>query len=133
MSHGAPKATVTGVAHVRLNVDDVSRSVKWYREVLGFDEPRYFGELVFLRHADADFELVMRPRPEMVGESREQSFDHVAFRVESVADLEAWEAHLRAIGLDVRIARAIGGMSIDLLDPDGNDLELFVAANAADA
>jgi catechol-2,3-dioxygenase len=74
----------------------------------------------------------MRPRPKMASDSREQSFDHVAFRVGSVADLEAWEAHLRAIGVDVHIGRAIGGMSIDLLDPDGNDLELFVATNAAD-
>jgi glyoxylase I family protein len=134
MGCGAPKATgLTGVAHIRMNVDDVSRSVKWYRTVLGFDEPRYFGELVILRHAEAQFELVMRTRTTVAGDSPGQSFDHVAFGVGSVADLEAWEARLRAIGLDVHIGRAIGGMSIDLLDPDGNDLELFVATNVGDA
>jgi lactoylglutathione lyase len=134
MSCGARKATaLAGVAHIRLNVRDLSRSVEWYREVLGFDEARFFGELAFLRHADAEFELVMRLRPTIAGDPRELSFDHVAFRVESVADLEAWEAYLRAIGLDVHIGHAIGGLSIDLLDPDGNDLELFVATNAADA
>jgi len=51
-----------GVAHIRLNVNDVSSSVQWYREVLGFEEPRFFGELAILPHADAEFELVMRPR-----------------------------------------------------------------------
>ena len=105
----------------------MSRSVQWYREVLGFEEPRYFGELATLSRADAEFELVMRPRGTQAGGSGELSFDHVAFLVASVADLQAWEAHLQAIGLDVHIADAIGGMCIDLLDPDGNDLELFVA------
>ncbi len=38
-----------GVAHIRLNVNDMSKSVEWYRDVLGFDEPRYFGELAFLQ------------------------------------------------------------------------------------
>ena len=128
VSWGASQATrFKGVAHIRLNVNDVSRSVQWYREVLGFEEPRYFGKLAILPHADAEFELVMRPRGTQMTGSREQSFDHVAFRVGSVADLQAWEAHLQAIGLDVHIGDAIGGVSIDLLDPDGNDLELFVA------
>jgi glyoxylase I family protein len=127
VSCAAPQATFKVVAHVRLNVNDVSRSVKWYREVLGFEETRHFGELAILPHADAEFELVLRPRRTVEHASHQETFDHVAFRVASVADLQAWEAHLRAIGLDVRIAHAIGGMSIDLLDPDGNDLELFVA------
>jgi catechol-2,3-dioxygenase len=134
MSCGAPKRNrLTGVAHFRLNVSDVSRSVRWYREVLGFTEPRHFGELVILRHPDAEVELVMRPRPAITNNSSDQSFDHVAFRVDSVADLERWEAHLRAIGLAAHIGPAIGGVSIDLLDPDGNDLELFVATNTGDA
>ena len=106
-----------------------SESVKWYREVLGFDEPRYFGELAILRDADSKVELVMRPRRTQAGGAGEQTFDHVAFRVGSVAELQAWEAQLHAKGLDVQIDRAIGGMSIDLRDPDGNDLELFVATS----
>ena len=118
-----------GVAHVRLNVDDVTESVNWYREVLGFEEPRYFGELAFLSHADSEFELVLRPRPTTRGDSTAPTFDHVAFRVGSVAELEAWEAHLHGKGLDVRIGRAIGGLGIDFCDPDGNDLELFVATS----
>jgi catechol 2,3-dioxygenase-like lactoylglutathione lyase family enzyme len=115
-----------GVAHIRLNVNDVSKSAEWYRDVLGFDEPRYFGELAFLRHADSGFELVMRPRRTQAGASGELSFDHVAFRVGSIAELQVWEAHLLAKGLDIQIGRAIGGVGIDFCDPDGNDLELFV-------
>ena len=128
MSCGEAQATrLNGVAHIRLNVNDVDRSVKWYREILGFEEPRLFGELAVLRHHDAEFELVMRPRGLLAHGPGQQTFDHVAFAVSSLADLHAWEARLQALGLDVHIGRAIGGMSIDLLDPDGNDLELFVS------
>ena len=118
-----------GVAHIRLNVNDMTKSVEWYRDVLGFDAPRYFGELAFLRHADSEFELVMRPRPTQADGSGELTFDHVAFRVGSIAELQAWEAHLLVKGLDVQIGRAIGGMGIDFCDPDGNDLELFVSTS----
>ena len=59
----------------------------------------------------------MRPRPKTAGDSREQSFDHVAFRVGSVANLEAWEAHLRAIMTeDVGTSRPVE-LCFDANDP----------------
>lgn len=125
-----PAATFVGVAHFRLNVRDVARSVAWYRDVLGFEGPLYFGELAILSHADSRFELVLRPGRASTGDSRPPAFDHVAFRVQDRVTLEAWQARLQAMGLDLHITDAIGGVSINIEDPDGNDLELFVPASS---
>ena len=123
-------ATFVGVAHVRLNVRDVRRSVAWYRDVLGFGGPVYLGEIAILSHADSKFELVLRPGLASTSVSGQPAFDHVAFRVQDRAQLEAWEARFHAMGLDLHITRAaVGGVSINIEDPDGNDLELFVPAS----
>ena len=121
-----PAATFVGVAHFRLNVRDVQRSAAWYREVLGFDGPLYVRELAILSHADSKFELVLRPGRESTSAPSPPAFDHVAFRVRDRSTLEAWEARFQAMGLDLHITNAIGGVSINFADPDGNDLELFV-------
>jgi lactoylglutathione lyase len=119
--------TFAGVAHIRLNVVDVDRSVAWYREVLGFGAPYWhLGQIAVIRHPDSQLEIVLRPRG-TCAETGDQVFDHVAFRVESLDDLREWEARLQAKGLEVRVSQAVGGFGIDFLDPDGNDLELFVA------
>ena len=124
-----PAATFVGVAHFRLNVRDVQQSVAWYREVLGFGKPWYLGEIAILRHADSKLELVLRPRGASTSASSQSVFDHLAFRVQDRAELEAWEARLQAMGLDLHITLAVGGVSINIEDPDGNDLELFVPAS----
>jgi len=126
-----PAATFVGVDHFRLNVRDVKQSVAWYRGVLGFDEPWYLGEIAILRHADANLELVLRPSSASTGAASASSFDHLAFRVRDRAELEAWEARLQAMGIDVDITPAVGGVSINVEDPDGHDLELFVRTSLA--
>jgi catechol-2,3-dioxygenase len=124
-SGGAP--TFVGVAHVRINVHDLSRSIAWYQEVLGFDEPWFVHDgRAVLFHPESKVEFVLRQRPSLAQESGEPAFDHVAFRVESISQLGAWEKRLGGLGLDLHITPAVGGVSINLEDPDGNDLELFV-------
>jgi len=98
-----PAATFVGVAHVRLNVRDVRRSVAWYRDVLGFGGPVYLGEIAILSHADSKFELVLRPGLASTRVSGQPAFDHVAFRVQDRVRLDAWETRLRAMGFDSQI------------------------------
>jgi catechol-2,3-dioxygenase len=116
-----------GVAHVRINVHDLDHSIAWYVEVLGFDEPWFVHEgRAVLFHPASKVELILRQRPSVAKDAGEPAFDHVAFLVEDVAQLEAWERRLGDLGLNVPITPAVGGVSINLEDPDGNDLELFV-------
>lgn len=121
-----PAATFAGVDHFRLNVRDVQQSVAWYREVLGFDDAWYLGEKAMLRHPDSDLELVLQPRHASTAPPGDSSFDHLAFRVRDGDELEAWQSRLQTLGIDLDVTPAVGGVSINLQDLDGHDLELFV-------
>jgi catechol 2,3-dioxygenase-like lactoylglutathione lyase family enzyme len=121
-----PAATFTGVDHFRLHVRNVADSVAWYREVLGFDDAWYLGEKAMLRHPNSDLELVLQPRHASTAIPSDSSFDHLAFRVRDRDELEAWQSRLQALGIDLNVTPAVGGVSINLEDPDGHDLELFV-------
>ena len=101
------------------------------REVLGFGEPWYLGDIAMLTHADSKIELVLRPGGASKGVTDASVFDHLAFRVKDRTELEAWEARLQAMGSDLHITPAVGGVSINIEDPDGNDLELFVRTSSA--
>src|ERR1700680_2190709 len=90
-----PAATFVGVAHFRLNVRDVRRSVAWYRDVLGFDAPLFLGDIAVLSAADSKFYLVLRPGRVSTSVFSQPAFDHVAFRVQDRVTLEAWEARLQ--------------------------------------
>lgn len=115
-----------GVAHVTINVSDLDRSVTWYRDVLGFDEPwlAVDDRVALLFHPESKLEVVLRQGRVPTGDAGEPVF-HVAFRVEDVEQLRVWERHLARYGVDAHVTRAVGGVNIDLADPDGNDLELF--------
>ncbi|MEX2268520.1 MAG: VOC family protein [Acidimicrobiia bacterium] len=112
--------------HFRLHVRNVVDSAAWYCDVLGFGDPWYLGEKAMLRHPHCDLELVLQPRHASTAAPSDSSFDHLAFRVQDQAQLETWQAHLRAVGIDLPITPAVGGVSINVEDPDGHDLELFV-------
>jgi catechol-2,3-dioxygenase len=131
MSRGAARGalpTLTGLAHVRINARDLTRSVVWYRDVLGFDEPWFVmpDRMAVLFHPEANVEIVLRQAQAHAAPADDAAFDHVAFLVDDVEHLHAWETRLQGLGVDVHIAKAVGGTSIDLKDPDGNDVELFV-------
>ncbi|MEX0665501.1 MAG: VOC family protein, partial [Acidimicrobiia bacterium] len=86
----------------------------------------YLGEKAILRHPDSDLELVLQPRHASTAAPNDSSFDHVAFRVRDRDDLEAWVTRLHTAGIDLPITPAVGGVTINIEDPDGHDLELFV-------
>jgi glyoxylase I family protein len=119
--------TCTGVSHLELYVSDLEASVAWYGSTMGFrpmrGEP---GRYAVLQPASGGFRLVLRPdRPaDAHGE-----FGHVAFSVASLADLEAWAEQLDQAGVTHKgIKEGPTGYTIDLVDPDGYDLELTYEA-----
>lgn len=124
---GSIGPSFVGVAHVRINVQDLARSTAWYREVLGFEDPWFTHRpgVAVLFHPESKVEVVLR-QSQASRQTSEPAFDHVAFLVEDTDQLRAWQRRLHELGLDAQITPAVGGVSINLEDPDGNDLELFV-------
>jgi catechol 2,3-dioxygenase-like lactoylglutathione lyase family enzyme len=113
--------------HVSLNVSDRSRSIAWYRDVLGLelrnqpkadDWPAFMGEFgrcVGLFQAQ-DGEAAERGT-EAVG------FRHLAFMV-GKDDLERAQAHFAESGVEFRFEDHGNAHSVYLRDPDGHTIEL---------
>jgi catechol 2,3-dioxygenase-like lactoylglutathione lyase family enzyme len=122
------------VVETALYVDDMDRAVAFYRDVLGL---RVMGPgerltaidagagtvlLLFLRGATAsgfDFPGGRIPPHDGAGPA------HLALGVDA-ADLDAWERHLAAHGVEIesRTRWNRGGRSLYFRDPDGHSVEL---------
>jgi lactoylglutathione lyase len=121
---------VTKLLHTRYRVNDLERTVKFYREILGLEEikrhksPRG-SELVFLKTPGSEelIEITFFP----VGGSVQVQPDltHLAFEVESLAE---FEKHLAAHGLKYSDGptTSSAGTTFAFIDaPEGYEIELI--------
>jgi len=116
--------------HTRYRVDDLERTVKFYRDVLGLTEikrhksPRG-SELVFMQAAGSEelIELCHFPGSEPV--KCQPDLTHLAFEVDSLA---AFEKHLIAHGLKFSDGPTTSsqGTTFAFVDaPEGYEIELI--------
>jgi glyoxylase I family protein len=135
-SEETPTIQVEGLWGVRYQVKEISRSVAFYTQQLGFkldmQNPPAFAAVSI-----GDFRLILsgpgtsgaRPMPD--GRSQEPGgWNRIMLRV---TDLPARVAALKAAGATFRneIEVGPGGKQIQIEDPDGNSIELFEAAHNA--
>ena len=130
--------TTTSIAHVRLTVTDIARSRQFYdsvfgwrvalevpedaddatREALGF----LFGGVVY---QIGDSLVGLRPVATDRFDEDRAGLDHLAFRVESKAELDAAAAHLDDLNISHEPIKDIGPAYIlEFRDPDNIALEL---------
>lgn len=126
------------VAHVRLTVTDIERSRQFYESVFGWgvlielpekaDEATrdalgfLFGGVIY----DLGGMLVgLRPVASDRFDENRAGLDHLAFRLDSKAELDAAADHLDALGVEHEPVKDIGPMYIlEFRDPDNIALEL---------
>ena len=128
------RSFVLGLWGVRYQVKDVSRSVDFYTQQLGFKlDAKHLP--AFAQVSVGNLKLILsgpgasgsRPMPD--GHSQEPGgWNRVMLQV---ADLPARIEVLKKAGLRFRneMEAGPGGKQIQLLDPDGNPLELFEPAH----
>ncbi|HTA94675.1 MAG TPA: VOC family protein [Verrucomicrobiae bacterium] len=115
--------------HTRYRVNDLERTVKFYREILGLEESRRHksprgSELVFLKTpgSEEEIEICFLPGSELV--KVQPDLTHLAFAVES---LEEFGKHLAKHGLkfsDGPTPSSSGAIAfIDA--PEGYEIELI--------
>ena len=136
----APRPTLH---HVALTVTDVDASIAWYERVFGLayqlEEPHRGGTGKVLADEAWQLMIVLHRHDANGGETFAETrtgLDHVGLAVPTRADLEAWQAHLEAMG----VARAAAadrpltqspivdrpyGSVLVFRDPDNIQLELF--------
>jgi lactoylglutathione lyase len=121
---------VKKLLHTRYRVNDLERTVKFYREVLGLEELRRHksprgSELVFLKAQGSEelIELCCFPAGGPV--QVQPDLTHLAFEVDS---LEEFGQHLARLGLNYSDGphASAGGGAIAFLDaPEGYEIELI--------
>ena len=126
------------IAEVGLSVKDLPRSVAFYQEVLGLEIVRAYPTIVFLKAGELDSPLGRGGHPQLLVIFDRQAqldialstLDHIAFEI-PLEHFQAERERLQQLGLEIseRIWRGeyawLGGRSLFLDDPDGNNVELI--------
>ena len=132
---------VTRLLHTRYRLNDLERSVTFYRQVLGLEEVRRHksprgSELVFLKAPQSEETIELCHFPNSGPVEVQPDLTHVAFEVESLA---AFGEHLARLGLkysDGPHYKSDGSGGFAFIDaPEGYEIELIqrspVAASGA--
>lgn len=129
---------IVGIHHLGLTVTDIEASASWYEAVLGFERSgRYAaagGERakVFLRHDHLQVRIGLTEHTtaaHSVFDETRIGLDHLAYQVDTEAELREWERHLAHHEVPftpVAPANSIpGALVLVFRDPDNIQLELF--------
>ncbi len=128
-----PAMKVTKLLHTRYRVNDIERTAKFYREILGLDEVRRHksprgSELVFFKAPQSDETVEICYFPASGPVQVQPDLTHLAFAVESLAE---FGQHLAAHGLkysDGPTMRENGGGFAFIDAPEGYEIELIQLA-----
>jgi lactoylglutathione lyase len=121
---------VTKLLHTRYRVNDLERTVKFYREILGLQEVRRHksprgSELVFLKAPKSDEEIEICHFPGSSSVSVQPDLTHLAFEVDS---LDEFARHLAQHGLKYSDGptTSSSGSTFAFVDaPEGYEIELI--------
>jgi len=119
-------------SHAVIYVRDLEAMIAFYREVLGFEvsdrgplAPGADIEVAFLSQVGSDHHQLAFAA--VRGDGPSTTLDHMAFRVESFADVQAMAKKLEKDGRAAEIHGLNHGnaWSVYFKDPEGNGLEVF--------
>jgi lactoylglutathione lyase len=116
--------------HTRYRVNDLERTVKFYRDILGLEEIRRHksprgSELVFFKAPGSQEEIELCYFPGSESVQVQSDLTHLAFEIES---LEAFGKHLAAHGLkysDGPTTTSSGSVIAFVDAPEGYEIELI--------
>ncbi|HUD49702.1 MAG TPA: VOC family protein [Candidatus Baltobacteraceae bacterium] len=122
--------TVKKLNHTRYRVDDLERTVKFYKNVLGLEELRRHksprgSELVFLKAPESEELIELCSFPASGPVHVQPDLTHLGFEVDS---LEDFGRHLASLGLkysDGPTTRPGGGGFAFIDAPEGYEIELI--------
>ena len=128
---------VTRLNHTRYRINDLERTIKFYKEVLGLQEIRRHksprgSELVFLKAPQSEELLEICNFPASGPVHVQPDLTHLGFEIES---LEEFGKHLASLGLkysDGPTLRADGGGFAFIDAPEGYEIELIEMSKGKD-
>jgi catechol 2,3-dioxygenase-like lactoylglutathione lyase family enzyme len=113
--------------HVGINVADVERSIRWYRDVLGLRRvhEEAWGDFPAVLEANGSG-VALFPRdaaPATPAVRADDDMSHVGFRT-TRRGLEQAKAEVRALGIDHHVGDYGVAWSVYFDDPDGHQIEI---------
>ena len=116
--------------HTRYRVNDLEKTVKFYKDILGLDEVRRHksprgSELVFMKTSGSDELIELCSFPSSGPVQVQADLTHLAFEVDSLVE---FEKHLAAHGIKFSEPPTLkpGGGGFAFLDaPEGYEIELI--------
>jgi catechol 2,3-dioxygenase-like lactoylglutathione lyase family enzyme len=120
----ARRPRITGVAHIALYAHDVDRSLAFYKDFLGYDEPFRLEKdggllLTFIKVGDRQYIEIFPER-----EAGTDRLNHIALETD---DAEGMRAYLATRGVKVpeKVPTGrIGNANFNIVDPDGHTVEI---------
>jgi lactoylglutathione lyase len=133
--YAAGMKTVKKLLHTRYRVNDLEKTVKFYREVLGLQETRRHksprgSELVFLKALESEELIELCHFPNSGPVHVQPDLTHLAFEVEN---LEEFGKHLASLGYQYSDGPHLkeNGSGFAFVDaPEGYEIELIQPPNA---
>jgi lactoylglutathione lyase len=131
----APMITARKLLHTRYRVNDLERTVKFYKEVLGLQEVRRHksprrSELAFLKAPESEELIELCYFPSSGPVQVQADLTHLAFEVDSLAE---FEKHLAKFGLKFSDGPTLkpDGSGFAFIDaPEGYEIELMQRARS---
>lgn len=121
------RPNMEGLRHVALYVEDVERSLAFYRDVMGMRlEWRPDPDNVYLTSGSDN--LALHKRSSGGSSDAPSDLDHIGFLVADPEDVDAWARYLEAQGLTLAMSPRThrdGARSLYLLDPDGIRIQII--------
>ena len=117
--------------HVTLSVTDLPRSVDWYERVLGMAkvadrEGTTWTRALMRSEGGLVISLTAHERADGRFDERRVGLDHLSIACADRAEVEAWEQHLDALGVEHgELVDAAYGHVLTSRDPDGIPVEFF--------
>ena len=125
--------TLKGGTHVSFSVRDLDASREWYQRVLGLKtlvlpfESEHYRETILLA---GSLGLCLQQHFDNTGEEFSEhrtGLDHLAFRIETEEEFEAWLARFEELGVPYDVQKQAGfGSMVVFRDPDNIQLELHI-------
>jgi lactoylglutathione lyase len=128
-------AKVRKLLHTRYRVNDLEKTVRFYRDVLGLSETGHHksprgSELVFMKAPESDEEIELCCYPGSGPVQVQPDLTHLAFEVDS---LEVFAQHLAKLGLkysDGPTTTSTGTVFAFIDAPEGYEIELIQKSGA---
>jgi len=126
---------VRKLLHTRYRVNDLERTVKFYKDVLGLEEVRRHksprgSELVFLKAPESEEQIEICSFPASGSVQVQPDLTHLAFEVDNLDD---FGRHIARLGLkfsDGPTPTSSGSVLAFIDAPEGYEIELIQSAKA---